>query len=302
MAEPTKGVCIIAYNNNQLDYIQFASLAAAYVKTHMKNNNVTLLTDQGTSDWMETSVPETLQEACFDQVVVQDIIHEDNPRKHMDSPWTEFNAQFSNKNKNNVVNITPYDKTLLIDSDYYIMNDFYDYLFDSDISVGLHRDAIYLEGQMPYLNEIQLNEGGIHHWWSTAVYFDKNNYESQIFFDIWAHVKENWDYYALLYQFPPALFRTDFCVSIACHMMNGFNNGSFVHDFGGVPLLNMDQKDDIVEVKSVDDWIMLSHDRKEPWKNILTRLEKQNIHAMNKRAVSRNSKDMWKHIGKMLNV
>jgi hypothetical protein len=47
---------------------------------------------------------------------------------------------------------------------------------------------------------------------------------------------------------------------------------------------------------------MLSHDRKEPWKNILTRLEKQNIHAMNKRAVSRNSEDMWKHIGKVLNV
>ena len=301
MAEATKGVCIFAYNNNQLDYVQFATLAAAYVKAHMKNNDVTLLTDQGTADWMESSVPQNLQDACFDSVVVQDIMHETNPRKHLDSPWTEFNAQFSNKNKNNVIELTPYEQTLLIDSDYYIMNNFYDYLFDTDIPVGLHKNAMYLEGQAPYLNEIQLNEGGIHHWWSTAVYFDKSE-EANVFFNIWAHVKENWEYYALLYQYPPALFRTDFCVSIACHMLNGMNNNEFVHDFNGIPLLNMDQKDDIVETKTMNDWIMLSHDRKEPWKNILTRLENQNIHAMNKRAVSRHKDRLWEHIGKVLNV
>ena len=115
-------------------------------------------------------------------------------------------------------------------------------------------------------------------------------------------MKENWEYYALLYQYPPALFRTDFCVSIACHMLNGFNNNEFVNDFDGIPLLNMDQKDDIVDVKDMNDWVMLSHDRKEPWKNILTRIEKQNIHAMNKRAISRHKDKIWEHIGKVLNV
>jgi len=302
MAEESKGVCIIAYNNNQLDYISFASLCAVYVKLHMKTNNVALITDTGTAEWMETSVPKNIQEACFDQMIIQDVQHESNPRKHLDSPWTEFKAQFSNKNKNNVFRISPYDKTLLIDSDYFIMNDFYDYIFDTDISLGLHRDAVYLQGQPPYLNEIQLNEGGIHHWWSTAVYFNKNQTEAEIFFDIWSHVKDNWDYYALLYQFAPALFRTDFCVSIACHMLNGLNNDSFVHDFNGVPLLNMDQKDDVVEVKDLQDWILLSHDRKEPWKNVLTRLEKTNLHVMNKRAISRHKDSLWKHIGKVLNV
>ena len=301
MAEAKKGVCIFAYNNNQLDYVQFAILAAAYVKTNMKNNDVTLLTDQGTSDWMESSVPQYLQDSCFNNVIVEDILHENNPRKHLDSPWTEFNAQFSNKNKDNVIKLTPYDQTLLIDSDYYIMNNFYDYIFDTDTPVALHKNAIYLEGQPPYLNELQLNEGGIHHWWSTAVYFDKSQ-EANVFFDIWAHVKENWEYYALLYQYPPALFRTDFCVSIACHMLNGFNNNEFVNDFHSVPLLNMDQKDDIVDIKSAKDWIMLSHNRQEPWKNVLTRLENQNIHAMNKRAVSRHKDKLWEHIEKVLNV
>lgn len=301
MTEETRGVCIIAYNNNQLDYVQFAHMTAAYVKANMKHNNVTLITDVGTDAYMRDSVPKEIHEACFDNVVVEDIEHELNPRKHMDSPWTEFNAQFSNKNKNNVFNLTPYDKTLLIDSDFFVMNNFYDYVFDTDIPIALHRNAIYLEGQPPYLNEQQLNEGGIHHWWSTAVYFDKSE-ESEIFFNIWAHVKENWDYYALLYQFPPALFRTDFCVSVAAHMLNGFNQDNFIHDFLGVPLQNMDQKDDLIEIKSMNDWILLSHNRAEPWKNILTRFEKQNLHVMNKRSLNRHSETIWKNIKEVLNV
>jgi hypothetical protein len=297
----SNGVCIIAYNNNQLDYVQFAHLAAAYVKANMQNNNTTLITDDGTMRWIESSVPEKIQDACFDNIVVHDVVHEQNPRKHFDSPWTEFNAQFSNKNKNDIFNLSPYDKTLLIDSDYFVMNDFYDYVFDTDIPLAMHRNAVYLEGQLPYLNEQTLNEGGIHHWWSTVVYFDKSE-EAQLLFDIWAHVKENWEYYSLLYQFPPALFRTDFCVSIAAHMMNGFTQDNFVHDFLGVPLQNMDQKDDIIEIKDINDWILLSHNRKEPWKNILTRFEKQNLHIMNKRALSRKAENMWDKLGEVLDV
>jgi len=294
------GVCIIAYNNNQLDYVQFAHMTAAHVKANMKNNSTTLITDVGTAAWIEESVPTRIHEACFDQIIIEDIVHENNPRKHLDSPWTEFNAQFSNKNKNNIYKLTPYERTLLIDSDYFIMNNYYDYVFDSDYPVALHKNAVYPEWRPPYLNEQTLNEGGIHHWWSTAVYFDRSE-ESQIFFDIWAHVKENWDYYSLLYQFPHNLFRTDFCVSIATHMLNGFNQDNFIHDFD-LPLLNIDQKDDLIEVKGLNDWIFLSHNRREPWKNILTRFQDQNIHMMNKRAITRHNDSIWQGLRGALNI
>jgi hypothetical protein len=99
-----------------------------------------------------------------------------------------------------------------------------------------------------------------------------------------------------LYQFPVGLFRTDFCVSIAAHMLNGFNNENFVHDFLGQPLINMDQKDDLIEVKSLNDWIFLVHDRKEQWKNILTRTTDTNLHVMNKRALARNASKMIEFI------
>lgn len=293
MSEESRGVCMFAYNNSQLDYIKYAHFAAHYVKQNMSNNNTCLITDTGSYAWLKESVSPELHAACFDTVVVHDVVHASNSRKHYDSPWTEFNAQFNNKNKDDIFSLSPFEKTLLIDTDYFIQNNFYDYIFETDVPVSLHRNARYLEHQLPYLNEQTLNEAGIHHWWSTVVYFDKSQ-ESKIFFDLWEHVKDNWDYYHLLYQFPPGLFRTDFCVSIAAHILNGFNNHDYLHDFTGIPLINMDQKDDVVEIKSLNDWILLSHNRKEPWKNILTRIVKDNIHVMNKRSLDRHSETIFK--------
>ena len=178
-----------------------------------------------------------------------------------------------------------------MDTDYIIQNNFYDYLFDSEVPVAMHRTAHYLEHQSPYMNEISLSDGGIHHWWSTVVYFDQS-YESKVFFDTWSHVKENWDYYSLLYQFPPALFRTDFCVSIASHLLNGYNENNFVHDFMGVSMKNMDQKDDIIKINGLNDWALLSHNRSEQWKNLLVRNQDYNLHAMNKRAIGRISSEL----------
>jgi hypothetical protein len=173
-----------------------------------------------------------------------------------------------------------------------VQNDFYDYIFDTDVPLALHKKARYLEHQHPYLNEQQLNEAGIHHWWSTVVYFDKSE-ESNVFFSMWEHVKDNWDYYALLYQFPSKLFRTDFCVSIAIHLLNGLNENYFVDDFMSVPMINMDQKDDLIEINGINDWVFLSHNRNEPWKNILVRTENDNIHVMNKRALSRQNNKIF---------
>jgi len=282
-----KGVCIFAYNNDQLDYIQFSIIAALYAKRQMDNISVTLITDSGTSAWMRDSMDTVLIDRSFDHIVLDDTEQTKNSRTHMDSPWTEFNAQFNNSNKHLVFELSPYEKTLLIDVDFLICNPFYNYVFDTDEPIAMHRFAQYIGNEMPYRNEITLNDAGINHWWSTVVYFDRSE-ESKLFFDTWAHVKDHWEYYSLLYQFPKGLFRTDFCVSIATHIMSGFNNNYTMHDFSGTPLLNMDQKDDIVEFNSMNDIVFLKHNRQEQWKNILIRHENDNLHIMNKRALARN--------------
>ena len=288
------GIVLFCYNNDQLDYTRFAIVAATYARKQLKLP-VSIITDDGTKGWMEETHSKELLDATFDKFIIDNggVANKRNMRRHMDSPWTEFNAPFYNNTKHEVFNHTRYEKTLLIDTDYLLCNDFYNYIFDTDEPVALHRYANYVGHDIPYVNEITLNNAGINHWWSTIVYFDQSE-EAKLFFDIWSHVKDNWEYYSLLYQFPRLLFRTDFCVSIAVHLMNGLNNDDFVHDFLGQPLLNMDQKDDIAKVNAFKDVVFLKHNRKEQWKNILCRYTDQNLHIMNKRSLDRHYDDLMR--------
>lgn len=285
------GVCIFAYNNEKLDYIKFAHIAAKYIKKNTKYNKTCLITDESSKDWMDMSVDSTFHKECFDYVVTDEVKFKHNPRRHYDSPWSTFTAQFSNSNKDDIINLTPFEKTLLIDSDYIVQNNFYDYIFETDIPFAIHKTAEYLDHKPPRLPEQELNEAGIHHWWSTVVYFDQSD-ESKLFFDIWSHVKENWEYYSILYQFPKNLFRTDFCVSIAAHIMNGYNDFNFVHDFLSVPLVNADQKDDLVKINGVNDWVFMSADREVEWKTMLVRKKDANVHVMNKMAINRHADEI----------
>ena len=105
-----KGICMFVYNNEQLDYTKFSIIAALYAKRNMNNIPVTLITDEGTQGWIRQSVDETLLNRAVDNMIIDNVEHESNPRRHMDSPWTEFNAPFYNSNKHQIFNPTPMKK------------------------------------------------------------------------------------------------------------------------------------------------------------------------------------------------
>ena len=50
-----KGICLFCYNNEQLDYSRFALLSAVYAKKQL-GLPVTIITDDGTQDWMEQNL------------------------------------------------------------------------------------------------------------------------------------------------------------------------------------------------------------------------------------------------------
>ena len=93
-----RGVCFFAYNNNQLDYVKMAITAAKYVKKNLKLP-VCLITDEGSESWLEESQPSALIKEVFDYIVITNDEMKKNPRRHYDSPWSEFAAQFNNSNK-----------------------------------------------------------------------------------------------------------------------------------------------------------------------------------------------------------
>ena len=95
---------------------------------------------------------------------------------------------------------------------------------------------------------------------------------------------------------PGKLFRTDYCVSIATHILNGMTSGDTISNIANRPMINMSQKDDIIELKDNKDWIFLCHDIHEPWKNILVRHSLTDIHVMNKRALERHAHQVIENI------
>lgn len=286
------GCCFFAYNNDQIDYVKIAMLAALYVKKFMKNNNTCLITTEGDYNWLLESQDTELAERAFDEVVfTNNVEHKPNVRKHHDSPWTTFDSHFKNSNKYLINTYSPFDKTLLLDIDYFVRNDSLDYLFENDISVGMFDSAIDLRTDKSHLYEQYLNPVGIPMWWSTVVYFDKSE-QSQQFFDMWAHITEEYDFYKFLYNWPGKMYRTDYCVSVASHILNGMQQGEHIHKIIYGAMKYMDQKDDLIEIKDADDWIFVSNDRNENWKDILTRNKRDNLHVMNKRAIERNFDSM----------
>jgi hypothetical protein len=281
-----KGVCFFAYNNDQLDYVKMATAAARYVKKNLKLP-VCLITDEGSEGWLEQSQPKKLIKEVFDYIVITDDEMKSNARRHFDSPWTEFAAQFNNSNKHKIYEYSPFEKTLLLDIDYIVKTDVLLKYFDSDKPVCMFDRATTLRNELPAIQERLLYDAGIKMWWSTVVYFDRSDF-SKMFFDSWAHVAENYEFYQYLYNFPSKLFRTDYCVSIAVHILAGMQNEQLlIGNFDNTKLVNMSQKDDIIEAKNDNEWIMLSHDQREQWKNILVNTRNQDIHVMNKRAFER---------------
>lgn len=281
-----KGVCFFAYNNDQLDYVKMATAAARYVKKNLKLP-VCLITDEGSEGWLEQSQPKKLIKEVFDYIVITNDEMKSNARRHFDSPWTEFAAQFNNSNKHKIYEYSPFEKTLLLDIDYIVKTDALLKYFDSDKPVCMFDRATTLRNELPAIQERLLYDAGIKMWWSTVVYFDRSDF-SKMFFDSWAHVAENYEFYQYLYNFPSKLFRTDYCVSIAVHILAGMQNEQLlVGNFDGTRLVNMSQKDDIIEAKNDNEWVMLSHDQREEWKNILVNTRNQDIHVMNKRAFER---------------
>jgi len=284
-----KGICLFAYNNEQIDYGALAVLCARQAKK-LTDLPVCLITDSGTISWLNQSRGEEFVDQNIDYIVTTDNVEfKDNERGHYDSPWSSFKAQFKNSNKHQVWEYSPFEKTLLLDIDYFVNTDFLVPFLDQP-GVTMFRNAIDIENRPPLPPEKSLAPNGVSMWWSTVVCFDRSAV-SKLFFETWSHVADNYSYYQMLYNFPDHLFRTDYCVSVAAHILNGMTHSEHINEFG-VPMINMSQKDDLLKVDN-DYWYFLSNNRTENWKDIAVKIKNLDVHMMNKRAIMRHWDSIW---------
>lgn len=195
-----KGVLLFAFNNGITDYYKMAEITAKRVN-HFLNLPVTLVTD-------ELSIP-TEFEYIFDNVLIIDPQKDNKKQKQL---WI-------NKGRYQAYDLTPYDETLLIDTDYLINSNQLLKIFDIYDDFMCPNKTYFLLDNNGYHQE-QLSPTSFNTLWATIIAFKKTNRTKQIF-ECMRMVQYNYSHYVNLYNMYSSQYRNDHALAISCRIING---------------------------------------------------------------------------------
>ena len=222
----TRGVLIFAQNNAEIDYAKIALFAARRVKEYL-GVPVSLITDS--AGWLKQSQPDA--EQVFDQIIeIWTETHQ--TKKFYDGSLAAKTLTWKNLSRVDCCLLSPYDETLVIDSDFIISSTTLNNIWNNQHDFLIYKDSFDLASWRDDRSFRYLNQHSIPFYWATAFYFKKTA-ATWAFFDLIKNIKLNWNYYRLLYNIDSTIFRNDFAFSIAIHIMNGKTNGEFAVELPG---------------------------------------------------------------------
>jgi len=192
---------IVNFSKPKVDYIALAEHCAKQIHKHM-DVPVSLVTNTGyTSSTFDKIVNVNLHSRQTKKIAGEQVI------------WLNFDRYKSWE-------LTPYENTLVMDTDYIIKNNSLNKVFNSGKDLLINKTYTDINDRRDETVE-RLVAHGIDMYWATVFYFNKNE-KTKIFFDLVQHIQDNWSYYRMLYSIGNRKFRNDFAFSIAIHMLNGY--------------------------------------------------------------------------------
>jgi hypothetical protein len=199
----TQGAVIFAMGDD-ITYVDMAVWNAHRIQRYL-DIPVSLITDQA------------VDHTVFDQVIRVDT-QPDSARRY----FTDYKKylRWQNHNRCDALELSPYQRTLLLDADYVICSDSLKPILDHTADIMCFRTAYdVVTGR----DLVDLNHFGTHRmpmWWATVVVFDKTPL-ARFVFDAWRMVRDNWQHYCNIYQIPDPLFRNDYAMTIALGIVSG---------------------------------------------------------------------------------
>lgn len=267
------GALIFAHNNSKIDYVKLAVFSAKQVIKHL-DIPVTLVTDDA-----EAVTDEVVK--VFDKVIVIDSSDHTQVKRFYDGTSVASNIEWKNFSRSQVYELTPYDKTLVIDSDYIINSSVLKPAFEIDSDFQIYQNSFPLAHWRNDSTFRRLNQYSIKFYWATAFIFEKNPV-MESFFNLVSVIKDNWGYYKSLYHLESDIFRNDFAFSIAIHIMNDETDGSFASELPGNMTYIMDC-DFLVSAVDNKMQFLLDNERK----YTLVKTTGLDVHVMNKQSLLR---------------
>lgn len=272
----TRGALIFAHNNPQIDYTKLAVFAASRVSKFL-NIPVSLVTDN--ANWLTTNYPNH----TFDKVI-EISPQRGNTKQVFDGSLYAKDVEWLNLTRYRAYDLTPYDKTLVIDSDYIINSSILNLAFDRDDDFQIYQRSFDLAGWRDKKQFERVNTYSVPFYWATAFVFQKNQI-TQIFFDLITYIKSNWMYFRALYNIEGATYRNDYAFSIAIHIMNGKTNGGFATELPGTMTYILDR--DVLVGMNETSMQFLLEKKDHLGEYTLAKTSSLDVHVMNKMSLSR---------------
>jgi hypothetical protein len=244
----SKGVVVFAFNT-ATDYVAIADQTSRLI-SHMLNLPVTLVTD-----------PDSNPKFAYDHVIRID----NNTGKNFIGSDTK--KQWKNFGRYLAYELSPYDTTILLDTDYLVFDNSLLSLLKTDFDYRLmHHNAT--ESGPSYE---QMGETSLPFVWATVVLFRKTE-RARLFFNLVGRIQRNYSYYRNLYNIRERNFRNDYAFAIANCILSGYS----LNEDQGIPwtMFTVDRK--IEKVMLTDNFIQVHYNDE------ATMVPYQNIHVMDK--------------------
>jgi hypothetical protein len=126
-------------------------------------------------------------------------------------------ATWINKGRFRVHDLTPYDDTIVLDTDYMINSSRLLEVFKQPTDFCCYRSAKYFFSSEP--NEMT-GPYSLPTYWATVMRFQKTQRTREIFKMV-EMIQNNYPYYAELHGFLPYTYRNDYAITLALHTVNG---------------------------------------------------------------------------------
>lgn len=273
----TTGALIFAQNTVGVDYVKLAIFCAKRVKEHL-GIPVSLATDS--ADWLEF-YPEHTE--IFDKIIP--IVGSNNQTKRFyDGSIAYQTAEWKNLTRYQAYDITPYDRTLVLDSDYIVNSNTLLKALNNDYSFQIYKKSFDLAGWRDDSCFQRINPYSVPFYWGTVFIFEKTE-STKTLFDLIAYIKDNWEYFRVIYKIDSTNFRNDFAFSIAIHIMNGQTEGDFAQELPGLMTYILD-RDILVTMKDTKMQFLVEK-AKYHGEYTLVSTNSTDVHVMNKQSLTR---------------
>jgi hypothetical protein len=195
----SRGAILFAFNSTKFNYYTMAEFTAKRVN-HFLGLPVTLITD-------ENSLPE-VPNFNFDNIV---LVEPDKSNIRDYSVWI-------NKGRYQAYECSPYDETILLDTDYVVNSDKLLKTFDLDTDFCCHDTTSFL--MHPNAPQEVLSAYSFKTLWATVITFKKTKRAKQIF-ECLEMVQKNYEHYANIHSFIAGVYRNDYALTLALRIANG---------------------------------------------------------------------------------